>query len=196
MIKMKKQEFDLAFYRKVLKAIKFLMNGLYRPNVEGIENLTCDTGFILAGNHKSLLDVPLLASSVDLNVRFMGKKELFENSIGNSIFTKLGAFPVDREGIDLNAIKTAMRLLKEDEVLGIFPEGTRNKGEELLPFKDGTIRIAMKTKKPIIPFGISGKYKIGGGITIRFGEAIDFNAIQATNPNEYLRDKVKELIIR
>ena len=54
----------------------------------------------------------------------------------------------------------------------------------------------MKTKKPIIPFGISGKYKIGGGITIRFGEAIDFNKIQVENPNEYLRDKVKELIIR
>ena len=171
------------------------MNAVYKPKIEGIENLECDTNFILAGNHKSLLDVPLLAISVEQNVRFMGKKELFENNVTNYLFTKLGAFPVDREGIDIKAIKTAIRVLKDEEILGIFPEGTRNKSNEiLLPFKEGTTRIAIKTKKPIIPFGISGKYKIGGGITIKFGEAIDFNTIKVEDENEYLRDKVKELI--
>jgi len=193
---MKKQEFDLEFYSKTIKIIRAIFNTLYCPNVEGLENLNCESGFILAGNHKSLLDVPLLASAVEPNVHFMGKKELFEKKIFNYFFTKLGAFPVDREGIDINAIKAAMKLLKEDEVLGIFPEGTRNKGVELLPFKEGTTRIAIKTKKPIIPFGISGKYKLRGGITIRFGEAIDFHKIQVANENEYLRDKVKELIVR
>lgn len=191
---MTKQEFDLEFYKKAIKIIRSLVNILYKPTIEGTKNIKLDSGFILAGNHKSLLDIPLLAAAVDPNVRFMGKKELFENSICNYFFSKLGAFPVDREGIDLNAIKTAMRLLKEEEVLGIFPEGTRNKSDELLPFKEGTTRIAMKTKKPIIPFGISGEYKLGGGITIRFGEAIDFNQLNLENQNEYLRDKVKELI--
>lgn len=191
---MKEQEFDLKFYKKVISVIDFLMNTIYKPKIEGKENLIFDTNFILAGNHKSLLDIPLVAIAVEPNIHFMGKKELFENSLFRYIFTKLGSFPVDREAIDINAIKTAMRLLKEDEVLGIFPEGTRNKNGGLLPFKEGTTRIAMKTKKPIIPFGISGKYKVGGGITIKFGEAIDFNKIEVENKNEYLRDKVMELI--
>lgn len=191
---MKKQEFDLKFYERVIGVVRCLMNTIYKPKIEGKENLICDTNFILAGNHKSLLDIPLVATSVEPHVHFMGKKELFENSVFRYIFTKLGSFPVDREGIDINAIKTAIRLLKEDEILGIFPEGTRNKDNILLPFKEGTTRIAIKTKKPIIPFGISGKYKVGGGITIRFGEAIDFNKIEVENKNEYLKDKVMELI--
>ena len=192
---MSKQEFDLNFYKNVIYVLKIFMNMVYRPKIEGVENLKCNTNFILAGNHKALLDVPLLAISVEQNIHFMGKKELFENSVANYLFSKLGAFSVDRNEVDIKAIKTAIRLLKEGEILGIFPEGTRNKTNEiLLPFKEGTTRIAIKTKKPIIPFGISGKYKVGGGITIRFGEAIDFNQIKVENENEYLRDKVKELI--
>ena len=192
---MKKQELDLRFYKNVVSVLNSLMTLVYKPKIEGIENLNTDNNFILAGNHKSVLDAPLLAISLEQNVRFMGKKELFENNFFNYLFTKLGAFPVDREGVDINAIKTAMRLLKEGEILGIFPEGTRNKTNQiLLPFKEGTTRIAIKTNKPIIPFGISGKYKIGGGITIKFGEAIDFNKIQVPNENEYLKERVKELI--
>lgn len=192
---MKREELDLEFYKKVIKVLKVLVDVLYKPNVEGKENLIYESGFILAGNHKSLLDIPLLASSVEPNVRFMGKKELFDNRVCNYIFSKLGAFPVNRDGVDITAIKTAMDLLRNEEVLGIFPEGTRNKTSEiLLPFKEGTTRIAMKTKRPIIPFGISGEYKLGGGITIRFGEAIDFNKTKVENENEYLRDKVMELI--
>lgn len=192
---MKKQELDLRFYKNVVSVLNSLMTLVYKPKIEGIENLNIDNNFILAGNHKSVLDAPLLAISLEQNVRFMGKKELFENNFFNYLFTKLGAFPVDREGVDINAIKTAMRLLKEGEILGIFPEGTRNKTNQiLLPFKEGTTRIAIKTNKPIIPFGISGKYKIGGGITIKFGEAIDFNKIQVPNENEYLKERVKELI--
>lgn len=192
---MKKQELDLKFYKRVVAILKFLINIVYKPKIEGAENLISDTNFILAGNHKSILDAPLLAISVEQNIRFMGKKELFDNKLLEQLFYKVGGFPVDRNNIDINAIKTAVRLLKEGEILGIFPEGTRNKTSEiLLPFKEGTTRIAIKTKKPIIPFGISGKYKIGGGITIRFGEAIDFSKIKVDNENEYLRDKVKELI--
>ena len=190
-----KEEFDLQFYLKAKKIVKYLMEVIYKPNIEGVENITYDSGFILAGNHKSLLDIPLVAISVDPNIRFMAKKELFDHALGKYIWTKLGGFPVDRNNIDINAIKTALKLLKDDQVLGIFPEGTRNKTDQiLLPFKEGTTRIAMKTKKPIIPFGISGKYTVGGGITIRFGEAIDFNHIDVENKNEYLMDKVKQLI--
>lgn len=191
---MKNQEFSLKFYKTMVRSVGGLFKIVYKPTVEGVENLNLDTGFILAGNHTSLLDIPLLATSVSSNIHFMGKKELYENKICNYIFRKLGSFPVDRDNADLKAIKMAIRLLKEDEILGIFPEGTRNKDAELLPFKEGTTKIAIKTKKPIIPFGISGEYKVGGGITIRFGEAIDVESLNIKNSADFLRDKVKELI--
>lgn len=192
---MENQEFDLEFYKKIKRLVNYLMYVIYKPEIEGTENIINDSGFILAGNHKSLLDVPLLAVSVDSNIRFMAKKELFDNELGKYIFNKLGTFPVDRGNFDLKSIRLALKILKENQILGMFPEGTRNKTEEiLLPFKEGTTHLSLRTKKPIIPFGISGKYKIGGGITIRFGEAIDFSKLEIENHDEYLRDKVKELI--
>ena len=100
-------------------------------------------------------------------------------------------------GAGIGGLATALRLLKEENILGIFPEGTRNKTNAIiLPFREGATRLAIRSKKPIIPFGISGKYRIGGGITIRFGEAIDFNRLSVENHNEYLETKVKELIYK
>ena len=193
--KMKEQEFDLEFYKRLKKVMDVSMYVLFKPEVLGYENVKDKHGLILAGNHKSFLDIPLVISSVSEDVHFMCKKELFDKQLLKYIFSKMGAFPVNRDGLDLKAVKTAIKLLKEDEIVGIFPEGTRNKTNEiLLPFKEGTTRIAVKTKKKVIPFGISGKYKLGGGITIKFGEAIDFNDVEEEKQNEYLHNKVKELI--
>lgn len=194
---MKEHEFDLQFYKRVRSLISIIMTCAFKPKVIGIENVKSEEGIILAGNHISMLDIPLLISVVSDDVHFMAKKELFENKLGNYIFSKMGAFPINRDGLDLKAIKTALKILKEENMLGIFPEGTRNKTDEvILPFKEGTTRIAIRSKKPIIPFGISGKYKLGGGITIRFGEAIDFNKLLVEDQNKYLQQKVKELIYK
>lgn len=194
-IKMKEKEFDLKFYRRIKSILNVFMKIAFNPEIIGNENVQNESGLILAGNHKSFLDIPLVISAVSENIHFMAKKELFDAELAKYVFSKMGAFPVNRDGIDISAIKTAMKILKDEEILGIFPEGTRNKTDAiLLPFKEGTTRIAIKTKKPIIPFGISGKYRLGGGITIKFGEAIDFNTLNVKNQNEYLRDKIKELI--
>ncbi|MBE6152242.1 MAG: 1-acyl-sn-glycerol-3-phosphate acyltransferase [Firmicutes bacterium] len=194
---MKEQEFDLEFYKNVRSFLVFVMKFAFRPEVIGIQNIKNEMGVILAGNHISMLDIPLLISVVNDDVHFMAKNELFENKLGNYIFSKMGSFPINRNEVDLKSIKTALRLLKEENILGIFPEGTRNKTNAIiLPFREGATRLAIRSKKPIIPFGISGKYRIGGGITIRFGEAIDFNRLSVENHNEYLETKVKELIYK
>lgn len=194
---MKEQEFDLEFYKNVRSFLVFVMKFAFRPEVIGIQNIKNEMGVILAGNHISMLDIPLLISVVNDDVHFMAKNELFENKLGNYIFSKMGSFPINRNEVDLKSIKTALRLLKEENILGIFPEGTRNKTNAIiLPFREGATRLAIRSKKPIIPFGISGKYRIGGGITIRFGEAIDFNQLSVENHNEYLETKVKELIYK
>ena len=97
--------------------------------VRGRENVPKD-GFLLAANHTSMLDVVVLYGFLWRRIRFMAKKEIFKTKIGAWFFRKMGAFPVDRGGNDVGAIRTAIRLLKEGEVVCVFPEGTRHSGED------------------------------------------------------------------
>ena len=97
--------------------------------VRGRENVPKD-GFLLAANHTSMLDVVVLYGFLWRRIRFMAKKEIFKTKIGAWFFGKMGAFPVDRGGNDVGAIRTAIRLLKEGEIVCLFPEGTRHSGED------------------------------------------------------------------
>ena len=189
-------KYNIKFYNGVKKIVGVPMKLFFDVRVSGLENIP-EGSYILAGNHKSMWDVVLLATSIPTNIRFMGKKQLFDNPILESFFSKAGAFPVDRDGIDINAIKTSLRLLKEGETIGIFPEGTRNKTKALtLPFKEGVTRIATKTKTVIVPFGIDGDYKLGKTINLNIGEPIDMTLIDKENQTEYLEEKVRQLILK
>ena len=189
-------KYNIKFYNGVKKIVGVPMKLFFDVRVSGLENIP-EGSYILAGNHKSMWDVVLLATSIPTNIRFMGKKQLFDNPILESFFSKAGAFPVDRDGIDINAIKTSLRLLKEGETIGIFPEGTRNKTKALtLPFKEGVTRIATKTKTVIVPFGIDGDYKLGKTINLNIGEPIDMTLIDKENQTEYLEEKVIQLILK
>lgn len=189
-------KYNIKFYNGVKKVVGVSLKMFFDVRVSGIENIP-EENYILAGNHKSMWDVILLANSIPTNIRFMGKKELFDNKITKSFFSKVVAFPVDRDNIDINAIKTSLRLLKDGETIGVFPEGTRNKTKAItLPFKEGVTRIATKTNKVIVPFGIDGDYKLGKTINLNIGEPIDMSLIEKEHQTEYLEEKVKELILR
>lgn len=190
------EKFSLNFYKCVRKILNRPIKLIFNPKITGIENIPSKP-YVLAGNHKSLLDIPLLAIALEDDIHFMAKKELFRNSLARHFLEKCGAFPVDRQSFDLNAIKTALRLLKSENVVGIFPEGTRNKTNDLiLPFKDGVTSIASKTKSLIVPFGIGGEYKFRGDLSLNIGEPIDIRNIEKEKQTEYLEDKVKELILK
>ena len=171
------------------------MKLVFNTKVTGLENIP-NKPYILAGNHRNMFDVVILITNVDDEIHFMAKKELFKLKILNSIFRKMGVFPVDRESVDIKAIKESLRILKSGEVLGIFPEGTRNKTDNiLLPFKEGVTSIASKTNVPIVPFGIGGDFK-RNKLRLNIGEPIDITNIEKTKQREYLEEKVKELVIR
>lgn len=183
-------------YRLAKGSLAPLIKLVFRPEVIG-QNLIPEEGpFILAGNHKSLLDIPLVAIASKKDIRFIAKEELFKTTFSNYIFTKLGAIPIKRGQADLKAIRTSIDILKNNEILGIFPEGTRHKGEGLGEFKSGTSLLAVKADCPIIPFGISGEYKIGKKIRIQFGEAIRFKKsdLKEGTADQILEEQVKKLI--
>lgn len=190
---MSNSEYNIKFYSGIKKVLNVPFKLLYNPVINGLENIP-RSPYILAGNHKSMLDIVLLMTSIDDEVHFMAKKELFDNFLIKKIFEKMGAFPVDRDGTDIGALKTAFSILKNNEVLGIFPEGTRNKTDEiLLPFKDGVTRIAAKTKTLIVPFGIAGKYK-RNSLFLNIGSPIEMNDYDKNIRTEVLEESVKKLI--
>ncbi len=152
----------------ILKILVFLIFNVKTHNSERYNN--SDNRYIICANHISMIDPVMLAVSFKRKICFMGKKELFENKLLGYIFGKLGAFPVDRSGVSLSAIKSSLAVLNRNEILGIFPEGTRVKNYDEANAKPGIAMIANKANSNIIPVYIKGNYKFRGKIDIYFGQ--------------------------
>lgn len=134
---------------------------LYRPEFEGRNNIPKSGSVILAGNHTNNLDAAIMLAGPKRVVHMLAKKELFKSKISNAFFRSMGCIPVDRKIHDENAKSEAIEVLKNNEVIGIFPEGTVNRTNDIiLPFKYGAVSFAKKTGAYIVPFTITGKYKL------------------------------------
>ena len=166
-----------GFLRFVFRLIFYI---LFRARVYGRENIPAEGAVILAANHASNIDPPLMASLIDRPVSYMAKIELFENPIFGAAIRRCHAFPVKRGESDRGAIKTAVTVLKEERVLGLFPEGTRSKTGELQKAEAGVALIAAMTGAPIVPVAILNTHRIfaNGGLLpqlrIMYGQPISF----------------------
>lgn len=160
----------------IIKAIaKFILNFFYRVKVYGRENIPLDGRLILCSNHASNWDPIFISIVVPRQISWMGKKELFKNKIIGYLLGKLTVFPVDRDGSDVSAIKNALRVLKGERALGLFPEGTRVQSMDLNNVKSGVALLGIKSKSPILPVYIESNYKIFNRVHIYIGEAMDLN---------------------
>ncbi|MDO5690452.1 MAG: lysophospholipid acyltransferase family protein [Tissierellia bacterium] len=145
---------------KILKIIATPIFFLFfRIRVHGEHRLP-DRRMIVCSNHISLLDPILLAVVFDRRIHFMAKKELYRYGILRWLLPRLGVFPVDRGKSDIQSIKTSIRLLKEEKVLGIFPEGTRVKTIDIANVKPGVGLLAARTSSDIQPVRIDTNYKL------------------------------------
>ncbi len=160
---------DGKFYKFGKIIVTFIFKFLYRPNIVGLEYITEDDSLVLAGNHTKWLDPLLLISCSKRQIHFLGKNSLFKGVL-KPIMKLMGVIPVDRSIHDKNALSKAEECLNNGCVIGIFPEGTINRGEGvILPFKIGAVKMSKDTNSTIIPFVITGKYKIfRKGIKIEF----------------------------
>jgi 1-acyl-sn-glycerol-3-phosphate acyltransferase len=138
---------------KVLFTVLFKI--IFRLTVYGKENIPEDGPVVIACNHVSLLDPPMVGTAASRPIHFMAKSELFVPVLG-TIYKSLGAFPVHRGSADTHAIKQALKILKNEEVLGIFPEGHRVKTGKLGKAEPGAIAIAVKGKAKVVPTAILG----------------------------------------
>lgn len=128
-------------------------------------------------------------------VHFLAKIEVSKGLHGK-LFKRLGVIIVDRSKKNPAAVIASENILKSGGVIGIFPEGTRNRTtEELLSFKKGAVMMAQRTNTKIIPFAIKGKYKAFiGRVEIEFGKPIDVSSMEHNEANEYLRNQVLKLL--
>lgn len=150
-----------------------------RLRVTGPEHVPMQGPVILAANHRSMLDVPLMVIASPRAMVFMAKLELFGDPVRSWLWDFLGGFPVNRSISDLRALDTGLAILEQGLCLGLYPEGTRSKTGEMLPFLKGAAWLALRTGATIVPCGIRGTERRRGlrkllplKVRIGFGEPI------------------------
>ena len=164
------------FY-KIIRAIMIALTKTVLPlKIVGNENLPKDGGYILCCNHTSMSDVIYMIADNKKMVHFMGKQELFKLKFMAYLYTKMGCFPVNRGKGDTSAIETSKQLASSGNVVGIFPEGTRNK--KFGPpkqGKSGAVVIAQSVGVPIVPAAIcrTGKFALFRKTVLRYGKPIE-----------------------
>ena len=147
-------------YRLLQFVLGVFFKLFFRAEIIGRENMPMDGGIILAANHTSNFDPPLLAAFLQRPVSYMAKQELFDVPIFGRVITGCHAFPVKRGAADRGAIKTAIKVIKMGNCLGLFPEGTRSKDGAIRKPEAGIALIAAMTAAPVVPAALIGTDKI------------------------------------
>ncbi|HEY0613130.1 MAG TPA: lysophospholipid acyltransferase family protein [Candidatus Elarobacter sp.] len=163
----------MTFYAFARGAVELVVRSLFRFRVVGAEKVPRDGGLIVAANHISNFDPPILGVALSRPVSYMAKKELFAMPVLKYLIPRLNAFPVDRQAGGTAAIRASLRMLKEGRCVGIFPEGGRNvsgTNEE----KAGAAFLAAASGVPVVPAAIVGTRVLRpfGRVTVVFGDPI------------------------
>lgn len=191
--------------KRLLKFIIFIFFSLiYKVELLGKENIPKKGAAILCANHIFALDIFSVGSGLKRLVHFMAKEELFRNPILAPLIRWFGAFPVKRGKADVGAIKTAIKLLEKEHIIGIFPQGTRTRGKDIsdISIQRGVVMIAINAGVPITPVGIKATYKPFSKVKVVFGKPFYLNIEKGKKcsreeMNEFaknLMDKVYELV--
>ena len=160
-------------YRFSKASINVFSRLFFRAKAIGTRNVPRSGPLIIACNHVSFLDPPVMGSFAPRDISYMAKKELFELPVFGGLLRGLGAYPVDREGSAAAAIKRSVEVLREGGCIGIFPEGGRNP-DGSKEVRQGVALLASLGKAPVVPAAIVGSQnaKKLGEIKVAFGEPI------------------------
>ena len=163
--------------RAIIKfALRITTLFLFRVKVVGKEYIEDGKPFILCPNHISNWDPPTMVASLKRNdIYVLAKQELFVNAFVKWLAVKVHAIPVKRGSHDTTLLKTSIKVLKENHLLMIFPEGTRNGIAKKGKIQNGAVLISLMSGVPIIPIGIQAKYKPFTKVKINVGKPMDFS---------------------
>lgn len=172
--------------------VKTVLTPMYRFEVVGTEKFPKDGGILLCSNHIHALDPPVVGMTAPRTVHFMAKEELFKAPVLGSILPKVNAFPVKRGMSDREALRTALKLLKEGSVVGLFPEGTRSTDGVLKKGLSGAGFFALRGNADVMPCAIIGPYKPFRKVKVVYGEPIRMEPFRERKASA---DEVTEVIM-
>lgn len=160
---------------------------------------------VIVSNHLSNLDPSLLGASLPRRIRFLAKRGLIESNAALGWFLKsYGAFPLNRDGVDVRAYRWALNQLANDGALVLFPEGTRSTGA-MAPAKQGVVNIVLRTGAPILPVGITGTEDAGnllsvfhptGTIRVNVGQVFSLPEIEGKPGKGLLESLTTSIMLR
>jgi len=175
-------------YRAGWLSFKLLYSTYFRWRVFNRERVPLTGRVILASNHASFLDPPLVGSPINRQCSFLARDTLFNNPIARWVLHRWQAIPVDRDGSSAAGLKRILEALKADRAVVLFPEGTRTRDGELQRARSGVGLIVVKSGAPVVPVRIWGSYEAFGRhvkfpkpkqITVKYGQPLDFSALIA-----------------
>jgi 1-acyl-sn-glycerol-3-phosphate acyltransferase len=184
---------------------KAIAKSFFHYRVIGAENMIEEGPCIIAANHCSYLDPPLVGVAFRRGIHYLARKSLLDWPVLGPIFPQLNVIPVDQKNADRSALMGAIRVVREGGAVLIFPEGTRSPDGRLQAGQPGIGMIAAKTGAPVLPVRISGSYEAfprGGGtggvrsvpITVSFGPAIRFGVALKRDSYRENSDRIRDAI--
>lgn len=169
---------------------------LFRVRVRGREHIPAHGALLVCANHQSHLDPIVVGLAFDRRLNFVARKSLFTNPAFGWLIHFLDAIPLDRDGFSLSGIKETLKRLKREEMVLIFPEGTRSIDGHLGTIKPGVAALAKRGKVLVLPVGFDGAYQVWprrnpapwplGVIDIVVGEPIPAERIAAMEESAFL----------
>ena len=188
-----------------------VMRMFCRPTIEGVENVPQHGGAILASNHLAVVDSFFLPLLVPRRITFLAKREYFTQpgligALKKMFFSGVGQVPIDRSSGSAAqaAMATAVRLLREDKLLGIYPEGTRSPDGRLYKGKTGVARMTLEAEVPVLPVAMIGTDKVNPigsrmwrprKVHIRIGEPLDFSRYDGMAGDRFIERSMTDEIM-
>lgn len=188
-----------------------LARAVWRPTVEGIENVPMEGPVLFASNHLSFIDSVVIPIVAPRKVVFLAKAEYFngpglKGRLSKAWFEGLGMVPVDRKDTRaaLNSLDVALDVLGKGEAFGIYPEGTRSRDGRLYRGRTGVAQLALTAGVPVVPVGLIGTAELQPvdsrwprrvPVTIRFGAPLDFaGRFEGVAPGKARREATDEIM--
>jgi len=179
----------------VFHTLIFLYKLVYRTKTINQDNIPDEGSFILCGNHVSFMKVPVIVVFTKRKVKFIAKEELFKNLFLKWLGYLFEAIPVKRGKQDLESMKKSLKVLSSGEILGLFPEGTRNGIKKNVKIKNGAAYMSIKTGVPIIPVGIKTTKAPFPKIILNYGKPLDYSEYKGKTSDKEMLDKISTEIM-
>ncbi|MEH7437236.1 lysophospholipid acyltransferase family protein [Neobacillus drentensis] len=189
----------MTFYDFAKSVVYGVFKPWYRIEAIGVENFPKEGGVLLCSNHIHNFDPLVVGIMAPRPVHYMAKEEIFRVPVLGNVVRKCNAFPVKRGFGDREALRSGLKVLKEGNVFGLFPEGTRSKTGELGKGLSGAGFFALRSEAFVLPCAVIGPYKSFSKLKVVYGKPIDMSEMRAAKASadevtKFIMSEIQKLI--